>query len=91
MVRKHLSVTSKEATFVIPDKVDLFDLAQYSIECKPRLAMQQGELLVVWRDKVVIKSELAAVIRIDTEHLVVDAASGAVNDSTLKSGLAAQA
>ncbi|MCL1847569.1 MAG: hypothetical protein FWF91_06335 [Coriobacteriia bacterium] len=78
LLRKHVNVTAGEAAFEIPDTVNLYDRAQYVIELKPRLASQQGELIVTWRKGIVAREELKAVIQIDMNSIVFGAVTGAI-------------
>ena len=72
LVRKHVSITAGEVVFKVPDEVDLYDHAQYVVELKPRLANQQGELLVSWRDLIVARGELKTSTPIDMDSIVID-------------------
>jgi len=81
LLRRYLAVSAGEAAFVVPDEVDLYDRAKYVIELKPRLAAQQGELLVTWRDRIVARDTLKASIQIDTSTIVVDAVIGVISEA----------
>ena len=86
--RRHISVAEGEATFEVLDKIDLYDGAQYTVELKPRLAAQQGELLVTWRNRIVVREGLKASIQIDMSNIVVDSVIGVISEApTLMVGL----
>ena len=86
LLRKHINVTAGEASLMVPDKVNLYDRAQYTVELKPRLANQQGELFVVWRGRIVAREELNPSIQIDMDSVVVDAVIGVVSETALSMG-----
>jgi len=79
--RRHIAVTDGEATFEVLDKIDLHDGAQYAVELKPRLAAQQGELLVTWRNRIVAREGLKATIQIDMRNIVVDSVIGVISEA----------
>ena len=80
LLRRYLSVAAGEASFVIPDEVELYGSASYVIELKPRLAMQEGELLVTWRDRIIARDTLKASIQIDKGTIVIDAVIGVISE-----------
>ena len=83
LLKRHINVTSNEATFEIPDDVNLHDQAQYSIVLRPLLANQQGELLVVWHDKIITKSELKTEIFIEMDNMIKEASKEAVDNMVI--------
>ena len=91
LLRRHISVAEGEATFEVLDKIDLYDGAQYAVELKPRLAAQQGELLVTWRNRIVAREGLKTSIQIDMSNIVVDAVIGVISEApALMAGLTAE-
>ena len=64
LLRRQLSVTAGETAFKIPSGIELYGSSKYSIELKPRLANQQGMLVVMWRDSIITRTELGASIEV---------------------------
>jgi hypothetical protein len=62
LIKKRLHVVDEVADFEVPDQIELYGRAQYSIELKPRLATQEGELLVIWRERIVAREPLGPCI-----------------------------
>ena len=79
ILKRHINITSNEPTFKVHAEVNLYDRAQYSIVLKPHLANQQGELLVVWHDRIITKSELKTEILIDMDNMIKEASKEAVD------------
>ena len=91
VLRKRIDVVEDQAVFGIPDRIDLYDRAQYIIELKPRLANQQGMLLVTWRDCVIAREMLNASIQIDMDRLAIKAVADVVSESVInRAGLTAE-
>jgi hypothetical protein len=65
LIRKRLRVVDGTADFEVPDQVELYGRAQYSIELKPWLASQEGELLVIWRERVIAREPLELCVALD--------------------------
>jgi hypothetical protein len=64
LVRRRLSVTDGVVGFEVPDQIELCDGARYSVELKPWLANQEGELLVSWRKRVIAREGLAPSVKL---------------------------
>jgi hypothetical protein len=65
LVRRRVRVVDGLASFEVPDEIELYDGARYSVELKPRLASQEGEMCVCWRERVIAREALGPSIALD--------------------------
>jgi hypothetical protein len=62
---RHLHIKGGKAFFVIPDKISIYDpLYNMTIVLKGHIAYERGELVVVWRRRVIYQSPLQKSVRI---------------------------
>jgi hypothetical protein len=65
LIKKRLRVVDRTADFEVPDQIELYGRARYSIELKPWLASQEGELLVTWRERLIAREALGPCVALN--------------------------
>jgi hypothetical protein len=78
--RKTVKVLAKEALFVIPSSIELMDGRFYWLELKPRLALQQGEILVKWREGIIMRAQIASRVDLNIAAVLAGVIGGLLDD-----------
>ncbi len=83
IARKRLEVIDGQATFKVPDHVEVFDEAIYEIKLKPSLANKEGVLVVEWRGVVIATEALKRKIQIGRSIITDEAVLAAITEEIL--------
>jgi hypothetical protein len=78
--KKTVKVQGEEALLVIPASIELMDGRFYWLELKPRLALQQGEMLVKWREGMIARAQIALRIDLNIAAVLAGVIGGLLDD-----------